>query len=61
MLRIAERDDDLAWHTVGKLARKYGKIPQLSNYQVSKTWLILIHPENVAANFKGCLLLGILK
>lgn len=61
LLRIPEGDYDLTWRTVGKFAKKYGKVPQLSNYQVSKKRLILIHPGNTADDSEGCLLPGMYK
>lgn len=61
LLRIPEGDYDLSWRTVGKFATKYGKVPQLSNYQVSKKRLILMHPGNSAGDSMGCLLPGRIK
>lgn len=61
LLRIPEGDYDLSWRAIGKFATKYGKVPQLSNYQVSKKRLILIHPGNVAKDSQGCLLPGRIK
>lgn len=58
MLRIPEGDYDLSWRTVGAFAQKYGKVAQLSNYQVSLKRLILIHPGNFPSDSEGCLLPG---
>lgn len=61
LLRIPEGDYDLSWRAIGKFATKYGKVPQLSNDQVSKKRLILIHPGNSAGDSTGFLLPGRIK
>ena len=61
LLRIPEGDYDLSWRTAGRFAAKYGRVPQISNYQVSKKRLILIHPGNSPEDSMGCLLPGRIK